>query len=256
MTQAVPDWHACAAIVERADAERFRAIMAAPVAARGILFTVYAFNVEVVRAPWVTAEPMIAEMRLQWWRDVLEQIQTGQDVRRHEVSTPLAAVLSQEGAAELDALVAARRWDIYKDPFEDDAQFTNYLERTSGSLLFAASSALGQADREMCRDIGYADGLARFLQAIPALEEAKRIPLLDGRSAALQALAAEGLARLARAREQRSKLVASALLTTWQAGGILRQVANEPERVGAGALGLSGFASSARLSYVAMTGRW
>jgi phytoene synthase len=244
MTQAVPDWHACAAIVERADAERFRAIMAAPVAARGILFPVYAFNVEVVRAPWVTAEPMIAEMRLQWWRDVLEQIQTGQDVRRHEVSTPLAAVLSQEGAAELDALVAARRWDIYKDPFEDDAQFTNYLERTSGSLLFAASSALGQADREMCRDIGYADGLARFLQAIPALEEAKRIP------------AAEGLARLARAREQRSKLVASALLTTWQAGGILRQVANEPERVGAGALGLSGFASSARLSYVAMTGRW
>ena len=72
---------ACAGIVERGDPWRFRTLMAAPLEARAILFPVYAFNVEVSRAPWVTQEPMIAEMRLQWWRDALEEIASGAAVR-------------------------------------------------------------------------------------------------------------------------------------------------------------------------------
>ena len=72
-----PDLAACAALVQRADPDRFLAVMAAPVAARRVLFPLYAMNVEVSRAPWVTAEPMIAEMRLQWWRDALAEIAGG-----------------------------------------------------------------------------------------------------------------------------------------------------------------------------------
>ena len=56
---------ACAELVERGDPDRFLATMAAPVALRATLFPLYAFNVEIARAPWVTQEPMIAEMRLQ-----------------------------------------------------------------------------------------------------------------------------------------------------------------------------------------------
>ena len=88
------DVKACAALVQRADPDRFRATMAAPVSARSVLFPVYALNVEVARAPWVTQESMIAEMRLQWWRDALQQIAEGTAVRRHEVVTPLSRVLS------------------------------------------------------------------------------------------------------------------------------------------------------------------
>jgi len=65
------DLVACAKLVERGDPLRFRTVMAAPLHARRVLFPLYAFNVEVSRAPWVTQEPMIAEMRLQWWRDAL-----------------------------------------------------------------------------------------------------------------------------------------------------------------------------------------
>ena len=71
------DLNACAAMVERADPWRFRAAMAAPVETRKLLFPLYAFNVEVARAPWVTQETMIAEMRLQWWRDALEEVAKG-----------------------------------------------------------------------------------------------------------------------------------------------------------------------------------
>ncbi|MGB3250003.1 MAG: squalene/phytoene synthase family protein, partial [Tabrizicola sp.] len=68
---------ACAGLVQRGDPDRFRAVMAAPVEARAQLFPLYAFNLEVARAPWVTQEPLIAEMRLQWWRDVVENAASG-----------------------------------------------------------------------------------------------------------------------------------------------------------------------------------
>ena len=62
---------ACAAMVARGDPDRFLAVMAAPVTVRARLLPLYAFNLEVARAPWVTDEALIAEMRLQWWRDVV-----------------------------------------------------------------------------------------------------------------------------------------------------------------------------------------
>ncbi|MBT6544979.1 MAG: squalene/phytoene synthase family protein, partial [Rhodobacteraceae bacterium] len=68
------DLNACAALVERGDPARFLAVMAAPVQAREVLFVLFAFNLEVARAPWVTQQPMIAEMRLQWWCDALDEI--------------------------------------------------------------------------------------------------------------------------------------------------------------------------------------
>ena len=104
---------ACANLVARADPERFSAAMAAPIAARAVLLPVYAASLEVARAPWLTQESMIAEMRLQWWRDVFEEIETGRP-RKHEVVDALVPVLGPKGAAALDAMVLARRWDIYK----------------------------------------------------------------------------------------------------------------------------------------------
>ena len=64
----------CANLVRRGDYDRFLAIMSAPIKKRGALFIIFAFNLEVVRAPWVTKEPMISEMRLQWWLDSINEI--------------------------------------------------------------------------------------------------------------------------------------------------------------------------------------
>ena len=253
------DLTACADLVRRADPDRFMAAMAAPVAARKVLFPIYAFNVEVARAPWVTQETMIAEMRLQWWRDALAEIKAGGEVRRHEVVTPLAGVLDSEGADLLDQLVAARRWDIYRDPFEDAAHFEDYLTKTAGHLMLAAARALGGADAAVIRDAGFAHGLANWFRAIPALEEAGRVPLPDGRPEAVRDLAAEGLNRLRRARAARSKVsvgARSAQLPLWQSSWILTRARAEPARVAQGALEPAPFRSRLGLMMRAMTGRW
>ncbi|MGR3711836.1 MAG: squalene/phytoene synthase family protein [Shimia sp.] len=246
------DLSACAGIVHKGDPDRFAATMAAKPAARDILLPLYAFNVEVARAPWVTQESMIAEMRLQWWRDGLEEIRVGGFVRRHEVITPLALVIGGEGASVLDRLILARRWDIYRDPFEDAAHFESYLSDTGGGLMQVAAQALGPCPAEVAQDVGYALALANWLRAIPALEAAKRVPLLDGRPEAVAALAAEGLTRLKRARAAKAQVsmaARQAFLAGWQSATILRQAQQEPERVKDGALGQSEFAKRAGLAW-------
>jgi len=230
---------ACAALVERGDPDRFRAAMAAPVAARAVLFPLYALNIEVSRAPWLTEEPMIAEMRLQWWRDVLEEIAAGTAVRAHEVSTALADVLDTEAARALDRLVAARRWDIYRDPFEDEAEFNDYLGATAGELMWQAARLLGvdMTREQAVRRFAQAVGLSRYLQAVPELEARGRIPLLDGRADAIKALAAAALPDAVP--PALPSPPRAALLEGWMAHPILNQAARTPERVSQGTLGLS-----------------
>lgn len=249
------DLTACAALVERGDPLRFRTAMLAPAAQRAALFALYAFNVEVSRAPWVTQEAMIAEMRLQWWRDVLEEIAKGGPVRRHEVATPLARVLSPAQATVLDELVAARRWDIYRDPFGDAADLNRYIDQTSGHLMWVAASLLGQAEEAPVRSAGRAAGLGAWLRAIPALEEAGRVPLLDGTPAGVKALAGEGLEALRTARKGRGQIArgcAPALLVATAAEPALKAAQAQPQAVVEGALPDAGLAFTLR----AATGRW
>jgi phytoene synthase len=255
------DLTACAALVERGDPLRFRTAMMAPVAQRGALFALYAFNVEVSRAPWVTNEAMIAEMRLQWWRDVLEEIAEGKTVRRHEVATPLAQVITPEHAKLLDELVAARRWDIYRDPFEDEADLDRYINQTAGHLMWVAASLLGhaaelgQAAEAPVRRAGYSAGIGAWLRAIPALEEAGRVPLLDGTPAGVVALAQAGLSAMNEARKERSSIsraCAPALFPATAAEPALKQAMNHPQSVVDGALPDAGLSFTLR----AAIGRW
>ncbi|MBY6065636.1 squalene/phytoene synthase family protein [Leisingera aquaemixtae] len=253
------DLTACAELVQKSDPDRFLATMAAPVQARPLLFALYAFNIELARAPWASQESMIAEMRVQWWRDVGAEIAEGKPVRRHYVATPLSKLLKPELAACIDGMAEARRWDIYKDPFEDEAEFDRYIDRTSGSLMWMAAASLGSADEAVVRGFGYGAGVASWLRAIPELEAQKRIPLLDGTLEGVQALARKGLAKLNKARGQRgevSKSAGAALLAGWQAETVLKQAIREPERVSQGALGQSEFRRRAGLMRRAISGRW
>jgi phytoene synthase len=258
---------ACAAMVARGDPDRFAATMAAPVAARVHLWPFYAFNLEVARAPWVTAEPLIAQMRLQFWADILDDSQTDNTPVAHEIAGPLVDVIRANNVplAPLHAMVAARHWDIERSAFSDRAAFDAHLDATTAGLMWAGACALGlkpvlwpQAE-SVIRDVGYAMGLANWLRAVPALEAAGTFPLVDGRPTAIAELAQDGLARLARARSARNavpKVALPALLPAWQAGALLSQAAASPQRVADGALGQSEFARRTGLMWCSLTGRW
>jgi phytoene synthase len=241
---------ACARLVERGDPDRFLATMAAPPALRAKLFPLYAFNLEVARAPQASHEPMIAEMRLQWWRDALAEIAEGRPVRRHEVASPLGAALDAGAARRLDRLVEARRLDIAGEPFGADSLFA-YLDATAGTLLDVAATLAGAAPGDAAVAAwGRAQGLANWFLALPALSAAGRPPLADASDAAIAALASAALGGLARP----PAAARPAVLAAWRAPALLRQAARHPHRVAAGTLAQSEFARRGSLVWRSLLG--
>nr|WP_255599323.1 squalene/phytoene synthase family protein [Hasllibacter sp. MH4015] len=239
-------------MVARGDPRRFRAAMAGPLKAREVLLPLYAFNIEVSRAPWLTEEPMIAEMRLQWWRDALEEVSDGRG-RRHEVVDALG-FLDRESAGLLDQLVAARRWDIYKDPFEDAGHFTDYLTQTSAHLMEAGLRALGGTPDAGTRAIGFGAGLARFLLAIPDLEARGRVPLVDGRAETVAGLAQTALGNWP-GRVDQPMPARAALFEAAGAKAILQRAARTPGLVAQGGLDASPISERLSLMGAAFLGR-
>ena len=246
-------------MVEAGDPDRFLSGMTARVGDRARLWPLYAFNLEIARAPWASQESMIAEMRLQWWRDTVEQIGAGMAPQGHEVIGALAVVVAQAGSPVelLDRMIVARRWDIYHEPFEDMAAFEAHIDATSGGLMWLAALALGAGPgaEAAVRGVGYAAGVASWLRAVPELQTRGRVPLVGD----VVSLAQGALARLATARGLRATVparAAPALLAGWQAGAVLRQVVAEPGRVAAGALGQSEFARRGGLVWRSALGRW
>lgn len=161
---------ACAEMVRVGDPDRYLSVMAAPQSARDRLFALYAFNLEVARAPWVTSEEMIAEMRLQWWIDTINEIYDGK-VRGHEVVGPLASVIETYKLPQhlFIELIEARRFDIYRECHANVSAFNAYISATSGNLMRLASLSLGAQDLPHIADFGFCLGVANLFRALPTL---------------------------------------------------------------------------------------
>lgn len=247
----------CAALVAAGDPLRWATVLAAPRAARGVLIALYALNLEIARAPWASAEPLVAEMRVQWWRDRLDDIACGGSVPGHPVLEAVAPLVDPPAAALLDRMAEARRWDIGRDPFADAAALSAHIDATAGGLMWLAARALGAppSAEAAVRDVAAGQGMAAWLAAVPALAARGRAPL-PGDPAALARAAAARLARGRRARGQVPGRAASALFPAVGAAGVLARAAADPARVAAGTLAPSEAERRARLAWLALTGRW
>lgn len=221
---------ACADLVQRGDPDRFRAAMIAPMPVRGDLIALYAFNLEVSRAPWVTQEPMIAEMRVQWWADVIDEIYDRRPVRAHEVAVPLAhaAEVHDLPRARFEALIEARRLDALRVDPEDWSSLESYIDRTGGGLMGLAAQVLGAEGNglKVAQDFGWASGAANYLGALPELLARGRQPLPEDHSETAERLRHAGQERLKAARARRADVprrARPAFLAGWQADHKLGQ---------------------------------
>lgn len=137
---------ACAAQVQSADEDRYLAALLAAAPARERLMALYAFNLELAKIPLLVSEPMLGEIRLQWWREVLDQIYSGEPVRSHNVARALddtvkACALPR---SKFDRLILARGIEFYEDPFSGDLTEEDYWRESEGALLELALGVLGE----------------------------------------------------------------------------------------------------------------
>ncbi|WP_416897697.1 MAG: squalene/phytoene synthase family protein [Minwuia sp.] len=175
------------------DPDRLYSALFASGATRDRLIGLYAFNLEVASTRERVSEPMLGQIRLQWWRDALVEIRGGA-ARRHPVAESLSGWMPDAGSAAFDlanALIDAREADMEDAPFETVDQLVGYAEATSSNLMRLALMALGVGEgpvHEKAVPAGRAYALAGILRAVPFLGAEGRV-LLPG-----QLMAQHGIA--------------------------------------------------------------
>lgn len=168
--------------LRRNDRDRFQTALFAPAGRREALFALYAFNFEIARVPEVTREPLIGQIRLQWWRDALDEIYRGAAPRRHEVVEPLARAIAEHGLtrAHFAAMLEARARDLDAEPPATLEALEAYAEESSASLVLLALETLGVRDGEAAaagRSVGIAYALSGLLAAMRFHAGMKRLYL-------------------------------------------------------------------------------
>lgn len=161
-----------AAIVRRHDRDRYQTALFAPADRREALFALYAFNQEVARVREIVTQPMLGQIRLQWWREVIDAAYAGTPPRRHQVAMPLAAAIGQHRLSRtyFERIIDTRERDLADAPPADVGALEEYAEGTSSSLVSLALEALATADNAAlaaAREIGIGYALAGLLRAMP-----------------------------------------------------------------------------------------
>ncbi len=129
----------------------------------------YAFNYEIARISETVHEPMMGEIRLEWWRETIEGARAGSP-RTHDVAFALEAVLSDFDLPQglFDAMIDARRHDVLPEMFDDLAALEAYGAGTVGALMELSARVLGgRPAPEQVRSAGIAYALTGLLRAIP-----------------------------------------------------------------------------------------
>lgn len=119
----------CRDVARRRDRPRYLAALFLTQQARPAAFATLALNYELARIAEIVSEPLLGEMRLQWWREAIAATETPDN--------PVLQVLATTDLdkAVLTAFIDARAADLYPEPFPDLAALEAYAAATAGGLL-------------------------------------------------------------------------------------------------------------------------
>ena len=254
---------ACGELVRRGDPDRFQTVLLAPPNLRGRLMVLYAFNLELARVAWVSREPLIAQMRLQFWLDVLNEVEKGVQPRAHEVAQPLAVLITTCNLLPepLRQMVVARRFEIERQPFRRVEELLKYGKEGAANLIWMAAKALGASENSyaVAMEFGTGVGVAGVLQANSKFVERGFNPLEGLEKSEISGLAKDALLKISASRLKRREFptfCSAAFLAGWQADLILKKVVANPECVFDGSLQFSEFTKRSRLMLRGVFNTW
>jgi phytoene synthase len=177
----IPDLADAIALAKAYDPDRYIAATLAPQPERAALIALAGFAGDLTRIVETAREPLLGEIRLQWWRDGLQTLAEG-----GRTGAPLADALGDTVVARglpvalLVALTEARAFDLYDDAMATATAFDGYLDKTQGGAFEVALRIMGVAAGD-AGDIGRAAGrlygMTQLLARLPAHLAAARLPL-------------------------------------------------------------------------------
>ena len=159
------------AVVKAGDPDRYAGTLFVPASARDSLFALYALNVELARIARQVTEPQLGLIRLQWWRDNLDEAARG-ELTGHPVADALGAALIDRHmpVGMLAPLLDARAFGLEIPAMADWQSLESYLRDSAGTLFQVAAVMLG-ADRKaadvVAAPASLAYGLTGIMRALP-----------------------------------------------------------------------------------------
>ncbi|MEQ8401431.1 MAG: phytoene/squalene synthase family protein [Roseitalea porphyridii] len=159
--------------LREADRERYLSVLFAPEDKRDALATLYLFNAETARLRDIVSEPLPGEIRLQWWREVIDG-DRAEEAGQHPVAAPLLETIRRYDlpVAAFDNLLEARIFDLYDDPMPSRTDLEGYLGETASALIQMACQILNGGAAPPTADAaghaGVAYGVANLIRQMPA----------------------------------------------------------------------------------------
>jgi phytoene synthase len=139
--------------------------------ARADVLAIYAYDHELARAPRVTSNPLMGEIRLTWWREALDEIFEGRPVRAHPTAQALADVVLRRGLARepLETMIDARYRELDPTPMREN-ELLDWARDTGGLAAQVAAQILDPAsDAKLALAGGAAWALGKKLADRPDL---------------------------------------------------------------------------------------
>jgi 15-cis-phytoene synthase len=124
--------------------DRYTSALLAPRMARDDLITLAAYLGEVRRVPLSLSDATLGEIRLQWWRDTLSAGAQG-GLSGNPIADEMVRVIARH-SLPLDLVLApldAASAEVAGAPFDDEAQWTAYLDAAEGSAMTLSALCLG-----------------------------------------------------------------------------------------------------------------
>ncbi|HEX2801145.1 MAG TPA: squalene/phytoene synthase family protein [Phenylobacterium sp.] len=158
--------------VRRVDPDRWLSSrFVADASARADVVTLYAYDHELARAPKVASNALLGEIRLTWWREVLDEVFAGAAVRQHPTAQALAQVVRRRGLPRelLEAMIEARYRELDPTPMSEN-EIIDWARGTAGVVAQLAALVLDpKADARLALAGGSAWALGRRLAEAPDL---------------------------------------------------------------------------------------
>jgi NADH dehydrogenase [ubiquinone] 1 alpha subcomplex assembly factor 6 len=190
----------CAALVRQQDPDRFLAALFATGQRREDLLALYAFNIELAKTRDLVTEPVIGQIRLQWWREAIGRLYDGKPAPNPLLRALRDAIAGHDLArSQFERLVDGRELDLAEACPADLAALIAYAEATAGSLTSLALTVLGVRGGEAdatARELGIAWALVGLMRSVPFHAAQRRLylpgDLLDAAGASLPHLFERG----------------------------------------------------------------
>lgn len=162
----------CMQFLRQSDFDRYLAVLYAPEDKRPALAALYAFNAEIARIRDVVHDALPGEVRLQWWRDLINGTEHGA-VSGNPVAALLLKAIEDYHLPRVvfDDYCEARIFDLYNDAMPSRNDLEGYCGETACAVLQMAVMILdgdaAKSSAELSGHAGVAQAVSGLLRLMP-----------------------------------------------------------------------------------------